>query len=357
VSAAVRTSADVWAEIDLDAYRANLRLLRARVAPADVMTVVKNDAYGHGIRPIVDTAVAEGVRFVGVLDAAVGIALRDTGLPRDVRLFAWLFAPDEEYSTAVDAGVELGVSSVAQLDRIVTAVSQGTPGSVARVHAKIDTGLGRAGARPEEWPALVAAIETETTAGRIEFAGLWTHIAEASDDEDSASIAAFEEAALEVSPERRRGLVRHLAASAASFSRSDSRFDLVRVGAFGYGIAPGDGVSPSSLGLTPVMSLRARVVDRDGDAAVIAVGSVDGLPVADGLDAAVGGRRTPVSVGLSETLVHDADARPSDVVTLFGREERGEPTLQDWADAAGTIGEEIAVRLSPRIPRIVVVDA
>jgi alanine racemase len=345
-------SVDVWAEIDLDAYRRNLRLVRKRVAPAEVMTVVKNDAYGHGIEAVVAAAVEEGVRFVGVLDAAVGVELRSSGLPRSVRLFAWLFAPDEDYAEAALAGVELGVSSVEQLDRIVSTSSAGATGAVPRVHAKIDTGLGRAGARPEDWPALVAAIDAEADAGRVEFAGLWTHIAEASEAEDSASIAAFESAALEVSPERRGGLARHLAASAASYERADSRFDLVRVGAFGYGIAPGGGVSPSSLGLTPVMSLRARVIDRVDDSAVLPVGAADGLPDApSGLEGAVAGRRVAISVGLSETLVADPSLEPGDVVTLFGREDRGEPTLQEWADALGTIGEEIVVRLSPRIER------
>ena len=341
-------SADVWAEIDLDAYRANLRLIRERVAPAQTMVVVKNDAYGHGLDAIIETAVAEGVRFVGVLDAAVGVTLRRTGLAPDVRLFAWLFGPDEDYGEAVAAGVELGVSSVEQLERVLRTAR----GSVPIVHAKIDTGLGRAGARPEDWPSLVSAIETATAAGTVVFAGVWTHIAEASDDEDTASITAFEHAVAQVSPYRRAGLVRHLAASAASFARADSRFDVVRVGAFGYGIAPGDGVSPSSLGITPVMSLRARVLGHtDAGHAVLAIGAVDGLLTRPGpLEATVGGRRVPVSIGLNETHVHEP-LPVGAVVTLFGREERGEPTLQDWADALGTIGEEIVVRLTPAIER------
>ncbi|RWZ61442.1 alanine racemase [Labedella populi] len=353
-------SVDVWAEVDLDAYRANLLRVRSRVAPAEIMVVVKNDAYGHGIRPIVGAAVAEGVRFVGVLDPGVGIELRASGLPESVRLFAWLFAADENYGPAAAARVELGVSSVEQLRRIVSTTDGPRRDVLPRIHAKIDTGLGRAGARAEDWPALVRAIEAEARAGRVEFVGLWTHIAEASDEEDSVSIAAFERAALEVAPERRADLVHHLAASAASFSRADSRFDLVRVGAFGYGIAPGGGVSPASLGLIPVMSLHARVVAVEGEGddavAVLPIGTADGLLPGDveGLEAASGGRRAVVSIGLTETLVRDADLRVGDVVTLFGREDRGEATLQEWADALGTIGEEIVVRLSSRIERRVI---
>ncbi|RUR00767.1 alanine racemase [Labedella endophytica] len=342
---------DVWAEIDLDAYRANIRRVRAAVAPASVMTVVKNDAYGHGLDRIVAAAVDEGIRFVGVLDAPVGVALRRAGLPEDVRLFAWLFGPQEDYADAVANGVEIGVSSETQLERIVE-TADGRP---ARIHAKIDTGLGRAGARPEEWADLVAAIERSADAGLVELAGVWTHIAEASDEEDGVSIRAFERAVAGVSEGRRTGLVRHLAASAASFARDDSRFDVVRVGAFGYGIAPGDGVTPSSLGLVPVLSLRARVVDLDeSGGAVLSIGSVDGLPGAGRrLEAAVDGRRVSITVGLVETTVApEAGLTVGDVVTLVGREDRGEPTLQEWADSTGTIGEEIAVRLSPRIERL-----
>jgi alanine racemase len=340
-------SADVWAEIDLDAYRSNLRRVRSVVAPASVMTVVKNDAYGHGLQRIVNVAVSEGVRFVGVLDPSVGVDLRRSGLADDVRLFAWLFGPEEDYAEAIRCAVELGVSSEHQLDRILASVSEGRP----RIHAKIDTGLSRAGARPEEWPALVDAIERAADDGLVEFAGVWTHIAEASDEDDTVSIRAFERAIARISAERRPGLVRHLAASAASVTRSDSRFDLVRVGAFGYGIAPGDGVTPSSLGLIPVLSLRARVIDVEAGRGILALGVADGLPATARMTAAVDGRRVALDVGLVESSVAADGARVGDVVTVIGREERGEPTLQEWADATGTIGEEIAVRLSPRIER------
>lgn len=345
-------NADVWAEIDLDAYRANLRRVREAVAPASVMAVVKNDAYGHGLDRIVRTAVEEGVRFIGVLDPAVGVELRRSGLPDDVRLFAWLFGPEEDYADAVECDVELGVSSERQLERIIE-TSDGRP---ARIHAKIDTGLGRAGARPEEWESLVVAIERDADAGVVEFAGVWTHIAEASDEEDTRSILAFERATTAVSEGRRAGLVRHLAASAASFARADSRFDVVRVGAFGYGIAPGDGITPSSLDLVPVLSLRTRVVAIDASGrGVLSIGSVDGLP-GEGveLSAGIDGRRATIVVGLVETTVEADGVAVGDVVTLFGRESRNEPTLQEWADATGTIGEEIVVRLSPRIPRVAV---
>lgn len=344
------TSVDTWIDVDLAAYRRNLRTVGERVAPARLMTVVKNDAYGHGLEPIVRTAIEEGVRFIGVLDVASGLRLLHRGLPDGVRLFAWLFDAEEDYGSAVASGIEIGVSSLDQLARVVETAAGGVP----VLHAKIDTGLGRAGARAEDWPALVAEIERLEDGGSVSFAGVWTHIAEASHEEDSASIAAFERAVGVVSPERRSRLIRHLAASAASYDRADSRFDVVRVGAFGYGIAPGDGVSPRSLGLTPVLALRSRVVAvDDAGRGVLPLGTAHGLPTATvDLPAVVGTRRVRVEhIGLTETIVSGAPIGVGDVVTLFGDDGAGEPSLQEWADLLGTIGEEIAVRLSARIER------
>jgi alanine racemase len=338
-----------WIDIDLDAYRRNLTLVRDRVAPAKVMPVVKNNAYGHGITQIVSAAVAEGVTAIGVLDASVGIQLRESGVPDSVILFAWLFAPDEQYSQSINAQIDLGVSTIWQLQAIVSDVQE-TP---ARIHLKIDTGLGRAGARPDEWPALIAAARAAEKAGAVIIVGAWTHIAEASHEEDSASIELFHSAVNLLG--ERRNLLRHLAASAASYSRADSRFELVRVGAFTYGIAPGDGVSPEQLGLSPVMALRGVVtaVSDDGTA-IVPIGLTDGLLSLRGaeLEASVGGERVPVmSIDATTTTVGAPHAAIGDVVTFFGSAARGEPTLQEWADSLGTIGEEIVSRLTTRIER------
>ncbi|MGV8969525.1 MAG: alanine racemase [Microbacteriaceae bacterium] len=338
-----------WIDIDLSAFRRNLALVRSRVVPAEVMVVVKNDAYGHGIEKIVESCVAEGVTWIGVLDSAVGVALRQSGVGGDVAMFAWLFAPDEDYGEAIDARIDLGVSSLWQLASIVDSVTH----SPARIHLKLDTGLGRAGARVDEWSALVAAARVAEQSGAVAIVGAWTHIAEASEDDDSASISLFKWGVETLG--HRDQIVRHLAASAASYARRDSRFDLVRVGAFTYGIAPGEGVSPVQLGLTPVMALRGVVtaVGSDGTA-VIPIGLIDGMP---SLREAVifvthdAHKATVLHVDATETTVFAPDAAVGDIVTFFGSSDRGEPTLQEWADALGTIGEEIAVRISPRIER------
>jgi alanine racemase len=187
----------------------------------------------------------------------------------------------------------------------------------------------------------------------VKIIGAWTHISEASDQEDSTSIALFDVAVGLLG--ERTDLVRHLAASAASYSRADSRFDLVRVGAFSYGIAPGDGVSPGQLGLSPVMALRGAVTSvGDDGTAVVPIGLVDGLLSIRGaaLEVSVDGVRAPVvSINPTTTTVGAPQAVIGDVVTFFGSAARGESTLQEWADSLGTIGEEIVSRLTTRIER------
>jgi alanine racemase len=339
------------ATIDLSAYRRNLAGLSARVAPATIMAVVKADAYGHGLLPLARAAVDAGIGWIGALDIETGLELRENGIPHDVAVFTWLLGPTEDFAPAIEAAIDFGVSSIEQLEAIASAVT----GTRARVHLKIDTGLHRNGASAEEWPTLVArALEL---ADRVDLVGVWTHIAEASERDDSVAIERFRSA---IAVAERLGAsvtVRHLAASAAAFERADARFDLVRIGAFAYGISPGGGVTPASLRLEPVMTLAAPLLAVGDGLATVGLGYGDGIPssAAGTMRVAIGGRPyaiVTVELGTLTVEVGDAPVRPGDSAVFFGGGADGEPTLQAWADELGTIGEEIVTRLSPRIPRV-----
>ena len=338
------------AVIDLSAYRRNLARLAERVAPAALMAVVKADAYGHGLVPIARAAVEAGIGWLGVLDIETGLELRENGIPRDVAVFTWLLAPHEDYAAAIDAELDFGVSTVGQLDAIAAAGAS----IRARVHLKIDTGLHRNGASIEDWPGLVS--RALALSDSVELVGVWTHIAEASDDDDSVAIERFTAAVAIAENLGATPRVRHLAASAAAFARADARFELVRVGAFCYGISPGGGMTSSSLGLEPVMTLTAPVTAvRDG-LATIRIGYGDGVPTAAAgvLHLSIEGRLYEIVSVQPDHLTVDAGdtlVRPGDTAVLFGGGSDGEPTLQEWADGLGTIGEEIVTRLSPRIRR------
>jgi alanine racemase len=338
------------ASIDLSAYRRNLARLAERVAPAALMAVVKADAYGHGLVPVARAAVEAGISWLGSLDIDSGLELRESGIPRDIAVFTWLLSPDEDYATAIEAELDFGVSTLGQLD----AIARVGASRRARVHLKIDTGLHRNGASIEQWPALVArALALDDS---IDLVGIWTHIAEASEDDDSVAIERFHWAVGIAEGLGANVPVRHLAASAAAFSRADARFDVVRIGAFSYGISPGGGVTPSSLRLEPVMTLTAPVTSVLDGQATVDIGYGDGIPssAAGTIQVSIHGTLHEIlSVQLDRLIVDTAHTlvRPGDTVVLFGSGADGESTLQEWADELGTIGEEIVTRLNPRIRR------
>jgi len=361
------------AVIDLDAYRANLDLVRSWMQPVEVMAIMKADAYGHGLEPIALTAVDAGIRWIGVLTVPAALRLRAIGVGEDVHLFTWQHDPGLDFRDAIDSAVDLGVSNVAELRRIVDAVDQ----RPARVHLGVDSGLHRDGATAEDWTALVELARDAQRDGRIEVVAAYTHLAESSDADDSAAVAHFdamveqaEDLGLDIRWE-------HVAASLAGLERKEFRKDMVRMGANLFGIPGADGVSAADLGLTPVMTLSASVAktkrvpvgtgvsydytyrtDTETTLALVPVGYADGVPrAAQGrLEVAIDDTRYPIAgrVAMDQFLVDvgDDDVRVGDTVTLFGTGEDGESTVLEWGRALDTIGEEIVCRIGSRVPRV-----
>lgn len=335
--------------VDLDAFAENVRAVRRSVAPAAVMLVVKDDAYGHGLAPIVRRAAREGVTWFGAFDVATGARVRDI-LGPGVRIFSWIAASDAEVDAAIAADLDLGIGDADLLEDVAVAARRRA--ARARVHLKIDTGLHRNGVRPEDWPRFVSRARELQEDGCLDLQGLWSHIAEASDRDDDDARAAFELATRQWEEAGIRPGLRHLSASAASFARPEFRYDLVRIGAFCYGIRPAGGPSEAELGITPISRLEAQVVSIDGDTVSLDVGALDGLPSILGGTVSVStpaGQRRLVSVGVRSVVEGWAGAAPGDRVAVYGG---GSASATDLAEAIGTIGEEIAVRVSPLVPRV-----
>jgi alanine racemase len=361
------------AEIDLDAYRANLERVRGWMRPVEVMAIMKADAYGHGLEPIALAAVDAGIRWIGVLTVPAALRLRAIGVGEDVRLFTWQHDPALDFRDAIDSAVDLGVSNVGELQRIVEAVDQ----RPARVHLGVDTGLHRDGSSIDDWPALVEAARDAQRAGRIEVVAAYTHLAESSDDDDAASVSLFE-AAIERAEDLGVDVpMEHVAASLAGLERKEFRKDMVRMGANLYGIPGADGVSAADLGLEPVMTVTASVAktkrvpvdtgvsydytyrtDHETTLALVPFGYADGVPrSAQGrVEVAINGKRYPIAgrVAMDQFLVDvgDDDVQVGDTVVLFGTGERDEMTVLEWGAALDTIGEEIVCRIGARVPRV-----
>lgn len=368
-----------WATIDLDAIAANVGRLVEAAPAAAVMAVVKADAYGHGLIPVAAAARKGGASWLGVALLEEALILRaagDTG-----RILAWLACPGDDYEQCICLGVDLSAADSWNLTEIADASQRAA--APARVHLKIDTGLGRGGAARSDWGELVRQALSAQEAGAIKVVGLWSHFAYA-DSPDHPTIASqleiFDEAIaiatdLGVTPE-----VRHIANSAATLTKPASHYDLVRPGIAVYGISPGPEVgTPQSLGLRPVMTVAARfsqvkrlpaghgisyahqyVTDAETTVGLVPVGYADGLPRSASnvgpIFAAGKARKVAGRMCMDQFVVDlgDDDVRAGDEVVIFGPGITGEPTADDWARACDTISYEIVTRIGPRIPRIVV---
>ena len=343
--------------LDLGAFRDNVHTLAAIAAPARTMLAVKADAYGHGAAEFAQAALDGGADSLGVLEVPAALRLRAAGF--DVPLFAWLHGRDTDFAAAILANVELGVSSALELERIVAAATR--TGQPAVVHLKVDTGLHRNGASPEDWPALVAAAREAEQAGHVRVAALWSHLADASPEADAAALAEFRAAVAVAAGLGVEPPLLHLAASSAGIREPEARFGLVRFGIAAYGISPFDDVDGRGLGLRPTMTFRAPVLAVDQGVAVLAAGSADGIaPVDEASGACVyleGARRPVLGVDVDTMRIAidpslGGRITAGDVATVFGPGDEGEPTAEEWAAWGGTIGDEIVAHTSHRAARV-----
>jgi alanine racemase len=276
-------------------------------------------------------------------------------------------------AAGVVAGIDLGIYSTGQLDTAAAAAA--ATGRTARVHLKVDTGLTRGGAYRSEWPGLVRAAAG--TPG-LEVVGIWSHLAHA-DDPGHPIIeqqARYFDEAYQVA--RAAGLrpLRHLANSAATLTRPELHYDMVRPGIAVYGLSPAPGVGDD---LVPAMTLRSQVAlvkrvpagegvsyghvwhtDRETTLVLVPAGYADGVPrvLTGRLDVWLAGRRRPVvgRVCMDQVMVdcgNDPVAVGAEVV-FFGTGDNGAPTAAEWADKLGTIHYEVvAGMVRPRLTRTV----
>lgn len=332
-------------------FRANIEAVRDRVAPSALMLVVKDDAYAHGLSWAVRAAVEAGIDWFGSYDIRTGLSVRRLA-GGDARIFAWATSTDSEIDDALMQRLDLGVGTTDYLRRIIARAE--ALGTTARVHLKIDTGLHRNGILPEDWASAVDEARRAERAGALELEGVWSHIAEASDEEDDIAQAAFLDAVRIVGETGSVPAALHLTASAASWWRPELRGTVSRIGAFCYGIRSAEG--PELEGVRPAASLVAKVSAVDGDRVTISLGSFDGLPstLSGSLVGTPEGARTLVSIGHTSSTVDGwRGAEVGAEVVVFGAGAQGEASATTLAERIDTVGEEILTRLTPRVRRVV----
>jgi alanine racemase len=360
------------AHVDLAALRHNVALLRGRAAAGvRLLAAVKADAYGHGLLPVARALEAAGTEAFGVATAAEALDLRAAGISGDVLLFGPVRAGIAEL---VAADVALTVSQPADLEAIGAAHA----GSRARVHVKVDTGMGRLGLPPGAARSLIAAVDRSSFA---DLEGVWTHLASA-DEPDATEpgsptdrqVTEFADLLARLERDGLRPRWAHAANSAATLVRPDAHHDLVRPGIAVYGQPASAWLAQRVPELRPVMRVDAPVTfvkrvaagtpigyggswsaPRDTVIATVRIGYADGYPRALSSRAAAGhrGRRVPL-VGrvcmdqLMLDLGPDGDAELGERLDLIGG---GAPPAFDLAAAAGSFTYELLTRIGPRVVR------
>lgn len=353
------------------AISANVEILRKISGTPHMLIVVKAGGYGHGAVTAARAALAGGADWLGTADIHEALELREAGISAPV--LAWLFGPGEDLTGAYEAGIDLGVSSIAQLEQLLSVVSAGKP---ARIHVKIDSGLGRNGLDPRDWDAFFVRLALAQQANEARTIGIFTHLSGTSIAADASQGQVYDQA---VALAAEHGIVPEIRHVASSIGTSDSpalAHDMVRVGAAAYGVPVTERYE--SVGLRPAMRLSAQVIlvkrvaaglgigyghtyrtENETNLALVPLGYADGIArhassagpvVIEGNRFSVSGR---ISMDQFSVDLGQATAKEGQWCVLWGDPRDGEPSATEWAQAAGTIAYEIVTRVGPRVPRVI----
>ena len=365
------------AEINLAAIAENLKFIKSKTS-AQVLAVVKADAYGHGLIDVAKAAEKAGADWFGTALLEEGIALRNKGITKPI--ISWLTPLGEDFKTAINLDIDLSVSSIELLNEIILAGK--SVNKIPRVHIEIDTGMNRGGFG-DDWGLLLPEIVKAVKANEIKAIGIWSHFARADEPTEvmnKTQLDVFTQKVKQINDADIKFEFVHIANSAAALSNEAAHKNIIRWGIGLYGLSPdinkmGDS---KSLGLKPAMKLFAKlqlvkavkagqsvgyggtaITKSDTKLGVVTLGYADGVPRNANNSAGifVAGKRAPLigRVSMDQFVVDlgaNSLAKTGDEVIVFGDGSQGEYTIDEWAKACGTINYEIVTRIGVRVPRI-----
>lgn len=364
-------------EVNLSAISQNFKSIKSRTT-ADVLVVVKADAYGHGLIPVSKALEEAGADWFGTALLEEAINIRKAGILKPI--ISWLTPLGEDFKSAIDLDIDLGIPSIDLLNEVIKAAS--LTGKTARIHLEIDTGMSRGGVL-SEWDQLIKSVLVGVNLKQLKVIGIWSHFARADEPDElmnQEQLSLFEEKVNQAKAAGIDAQFIHIANSAALFTNKSSHKNIIRSGIALFGLSPdiktiGDS---SSLGLKPAMKLKAKlnlvkdvkagasvgyggtaVIKSDTKLGVVALGYADGIPRNTNNLAGVfvDKKRAPIigRVSMDQFVVDlgiTSIAKTGDEVIVFGDCSSGEYTVDEWAKAANTINYEIITRIGPRVPRI-----
>jgi alanine racemase len=365
------------AEINLSAIADNLKLIKGKTN-AQVLAVVKADAYGHGLIQVGKAAESAGANWLGTALLEEGIALRNSGIK--VPIISWLTPLGEDFKTAINLDIDLSISSIELLTDVIAAGK--VVKKIPRVHIEVDTGMSRGGVG-DDWQLFLTELSKAVKAHEINIIGIWSHLARADEPGqvmNQEQLNTFEDRIKSASSVGIKPEFIHIANSAAALTNNGAHKNIIRWGIGLYGLSPdinnlGDS---KSLKLKPAMRLKAKlhlvkavkagvsvgyggtaITKSDTKLGVVTLGYADGVPRnANNLAGVfVDGKRAPLigRVSMDQFVVDlgiNSSAKTGDEVIVFGDGSSGEYTADEWAKASGTINYEIVTRIGSRVPRI-----
>jgi len=376
----MKTDSQVWAEIDLAAYRHNIRALKELTAPtARFMAVVKANGYGHGAGTVSRAALQAGADSLGVARLGEALQLRQAGIEAPILIFG--YTPPNDVPVLAENRLSQTVFSYPMAEALAAKAAGAS--SPLRVHIKIDTGMGRLGILAGETPLehRVREVQSIAALAGLEIEGLFTHFATAdSADSSYASLQLRRFQDLIRAPEISdlRIPLRHAANSPALINIPKSHFDMVRPGIATYGLEPSTEWQRSDLDLRPVLQWKTRIIhlkqvpagfgvsygityetSKPTTLATVAVGYADGLSrrLSSRGEMLVGGRRAPIvgRICMDLTLLdvgETTEAAVGDEVVILGRQGDAVLAAEEMAATLETINYEIVTSITDRVPRI-----
>ena len=368
-------------EISREAIAENMNTFRQLIGQKRLLlSVVKSNAYGHGMIPFAQTALETGADWLGVFAFEEARALRRSGIRAPILVYGPVSADDLAHAAKED--IRVTVASPERLRQLAVSCPENL-----RIHLKIETGTNRQGLQSADFEALSALPKD----GGPTVEGVYTHFADIEDTTDH-SYAEKQTKRFRDALDKLRGLgivpsIRHAACSAAAILFPDTYFDLVRVGIAGYGLWPSKEtyISARELGrdihgLKPVMTWRTQIIQiktlaageyvgygrsyrttRETRVATLPVGYANGYDrkLSNNAHVLIRGRRAPVlgrvTMNMIMTDVTDIEeAKTGDDAVLLGQSGNESIFAETLAVWIGTINYEVVTRIEPGLPRVLI---
>ena len=362
-----------WIEIDLGAIENNIKQLMS-IAKRPVMSVVKANAYGHGLVEVAKRTVATGASWCGVARLDEGLKLREGGITCPILVLGYT------HPSAIPEAIAKGIS-VALYDvetaKAYAAQAQAV-GSELKVHVKFDTGMGRIGVFAEEGVEFVRFLKTLKG---LDVEGVFTHFARSDEpalETTQGQLRRFNAAISGLEAAGLRPRLVHASNSAATLYFPEAKFDMVRPGIAQYGLHPSaDAPLPDSF--RPALSWKVRlgcmkvfpagagigythryVTQKQEKIGVLTIGYADGFRrLLNKNFVLINGVKAPIVGGvcMDQCMVQldqVPDPHVGDEVVLIGKQGNLTITAEDIAESWGTISHEVVTLLAPRLPRFYV---